>query len=978
MVDDKELEEKEYYRKRLRQWRDLGFDTKELEIMLETDFEHFKEMSMEKLRSQLHLMTSEETIPKDKADERSKAASREHGRTSRPFITEYDDIRKQNEDEKEDALLDIRKEMTRRKHLDETGVRDLEDDEEFATPKARPRPKAPEVDEDYPLISFNPPPGKGPARTPPTRAREEPPPISKVVREMDLLEEEALIKRKRRQLEEEEARLRRRKRLMLGQTEAEPRLGPETAENGSGEDEAALIFVDKERNGEADEEEPADEGPEEPPEDEHVRLTVVHDRKVEEPEEAEEVEALPVSTGRPRPKLIKKGPPTARPKPKVRPVKGPVRKAPAFVKKAPVPVKRAAAPVKRSRPVKPMVHKEEKRSMNPFGILVVIMVVIIVLASLLWYSNVLPTVTAVAKVSSSQVSIGQDVTFSGNGSKSSGTINSYIWDFGDGTPHASGKVVHHIYNKAGNFNATLTVKSDNGLSKTTTVVVHVAHLQVRPPSKMIGDNATYSTRGWAIIDGDLYTFHNPVPIGGVSEVKIQHIDLNYNGPMVSTVNNITSQDDGYSVMHQTLHRAIVENLVFTANATSNVASTPITIKGKENMNQQVYVDLRTNQSIKTVLSSTMQTDPIMMGPIQLSKGMTSKDDLRTYPDLATVDSQVSIEDLFAERTLNTGDPNTLHGQITKGQSPDMVTYSWKYDGTDNIYKRPAIHLNVTIDGNTMARLGLTALFVDVWITNDLPTYVKMHTYVAGQSGNNTYKADNTQDISSFKAGETKITGTCNASHYDTVHPLSLFAAFNMTPPVGDTSKSSELFSPREAMLQALNQSSGFRAYMGSGSPYAITGNYSEKSGPSWNLTFGKKGDTEGYNIIVTSVGKGSYNVYSKQVSVDSPKINRDDIRSVVTLSSAETIFHSDTKTAETVFSGNKVDYSKANWLLNADTPYPDLDFTFTSISATEIKYTYFLSKPGSSSQSSYNVALNAMDGQLMFAEEHSGSVPLPF
>jgi len=287
MVDDKELEEKEYYRKRLRQWRDLGFDTKELEIMLETDFEHFKEMSMEKLRSQLHLMTSEETIPKDKADERSKAASRELGRTSRPFITEYDDIRKQNEDEKEDALLDIRKEMTRRKHLDETGVRDLEDDEEFATPKARPRPKAPEVDEDYPLISFNPPPGKGPARTPPTRTREEPPPISKVVREMDLLEEEALIKRKRRQLEEEEARLRRRKRLMLGQTEAEPRLGPETAENGPGEDEAALIFVDKERNGEADEEEPADEGPEEPPEDEHVRLTVVHDRKVEEPEEAE-------------------------------------------------------------------------------------------------------------------------------------------------------------------------------------------------------------------------------------------------------------------------------------------------------------------------------------------------------------------------------------------------------------------------------------------------------------------------------------------------------------------------------------------------------------------------------------------------------------------------------------------------------------------------------------------------------------------
>ena len=35
MVDEKELEEKEYYRKRLSQWRELGFDVRDLEIMLE-------------------------------------------------------------------------------------------------------------------------------------------------------------------------------------------------------------------------------------------------------------------------------------------------------------------------------------------------------------------------------------------------------------------------------------------------------------------------------------------------------------------------------------------------------------------------------------------------------------------------------------------------------------------------------------------------------------------------------------------------------------------------------------------------------------------------------------------------------------------------------------------------------------------------------------------------------------------------------
>jgi len=985
MVDEKEMEEKEYYRNRLRQWRDLGFDTHDLEIMLETDFEHFKTMSMEMLRAQLHMMTKEETAPKAKGT--VPPSPRVPDRISRPTITEYDDIRKQNEADKEDSLLELRKEMMKRKQLEETGVRDLEEEREYERPSERRvprkehfRPREPEEEEDdYPLISFHTPADKVAGKRPSAKDRG-PGPRDPVDSEMDQLEEEAdLIRRKRRQLEEDEERLRRRKRLLLGDDKARP--ARELAAEEGTDEEAALIFVDRDREGENGDE-PPEEAPEEPPPDDHVRLTIAH-KPSEVEEEYEEVVALrtlrpkaprSVMKGRPVKGPIKRTPPTIKGQ---RPVKAPIRKAPFPVRRAPVPVRRPL-PVKRP---KPMVHKEKKRRTNSFVILAVLMVSILVLASTIYYFNVIPNVKANARASNDHVSIGDDVTFYGNGSKGSVSIDTYDWDFGDGTAHGRTKIVHHTFSKAGTFNVTLKIKSDSGPTDSVKIVVHVAHLQVKPPSKMIGDNGGYAVHGWAFIEGpDLYTIHNPYTQFGLpSEIKIQSVSLKYNGTMTSSIRDIMVQEDGYNETHQTLHREVGQNLKFTAIAIPNVGTYPVTIDGTEVMKQQVYVDLKMNQTIKTVTTSSMNTEPIKVSGFTLPK-MSSTDDLRTYPDLATVDSQVNVEDLFVDRTLDTGDPSSLQGSIQKGQSPNMVVYSWKYNGTDNVYKRPSIHLNVTIDGNTMAKLGLTALFVDIWVAKDIPTYVKMHTYLEGYNGTNHYKADIVEEMTSFTAGLSAIVGTCGAPHYDPAHPLALFAAFNITPPEGDPAGTSAKFSSHEALLVGMNKSSGFKAYLtGQGSPYAVSGNYSEKSGPTWNLTFGKKGSTEGYNIIVTDIGGGDYNVLAQQVSIDAPQIARDDILSVVSLSSAETIFSSDGKTASEDFVGGKIDFSRTSWLLDANTPYPNLDFTLTSISATQVQYTYTLSKsePSSGGQRYYTVALNAIDGQLMFAQTHTGSVPIP-
>jgi hypothetical protein len=53
-----------------------------------------------------------------------------------------------------------------------------------------------------------------------------------------------------------------------------------------------------------------------------------------------------------------------------------------------------------------------------------------------------------------------------------GMIQSYIWDFGDGTTE-SGAIVVHTYNIAGNYTVTLTVLDNAGMSMNYTQMVHI-------------------------------------------------------------------------------------------------------------------------------------------------------------------------------------------------------------------------------------------------------------------------------------------------------------------------------------------------------------------------------------------------------------------------------------------------------------------------------------------------------------------------
>jgi PKD repeat protein len=85
--------------------------------------------------------------------------------------------------------------------------------------------------------------------------------------------------------------------------------------------------------------------------------------------------------------------------------------------------------------------------------------------------NVLP-VAAASVTPASGKALFTTFQFSSVGSSDSdGTIDTYSWDFGDGSPADTTADPTHVYNAAGSYTATLTVTDNNGATKSSTVDV---------------------------------------------------------------------------------------------------------------------------------------------------------------------------------------------------------------------------------------------------------------------------------------------------------------------------------------------------------------------------------------------------------------------------------------------------------------------------------------------------------------------------
>ncbi|MBS1512263.1 MAG: PKD domain-containing protein [Bacteroidetes bacterium] len=109
------------------------------------------------------------------------------------------------------------------------------------------------------------------------------------------------------------------------------------------------------------------------------------------------------------------------------------------------------------------------------------------------------------------------ITFTDNSTPNATSITGWVWDFGDGSPTATGNPVSHVYPAVGTYVAKLTVTNSNGCSNavpfTRNVVITARpHSDFTVPSACISDNALFtdnSTGGTGVAADYKWDFGDP-------------------------------------------------------------------------------------------------------------------------------------------------------------------------------------------------------------------------------------------------------------------------------------------------------------------------------------------------------------------------------------------------------------------------------------------------------------------------------------
>jgi PKD repeat protein len=303
--------------------------------------------------------------------------------------------------------------------------------------------------------------------------------------------------------------------------------------------------------------------------------------------------------------------------------------------------------------------------------------------------------TADASANQTTANPGELVVFDGVGSSApDGFVESYEWDFGDGTT-ATGDLVNHSYGSTGTYTATLTVTSDSGETATDTVEVSIE--ANGPPTTSISANRTSAKVDEAIAldgsgssdaDGSITSYE--WDFGDGTTATGPDATHRYASAGEYTV-TLTTQDNDGATSSDTVTVSVAENQPPSASATANRTSAKV--------DEAVAFDgSASSDSDGTITSYEWAFDDgtIATGPTAThrysSTGTYNATLTVTDDNGATSTAEVTVEvttnvaptvSISANRTTaKEGDPIAFDGSGSSDSDGTTTSYEWDFgDGT---------------------------------------------------------------------------------------------------------------------------------------------------------------------------------------------------------------------------------------------------------------------------------------------------------
>jgi PKD repeat protein len=499
--------EKARYRRKLEDWRAMGFDVSALEVLLETDFEKFKERRFELMRSQIHGAPARAAAPQPPAQHPAQIAPPPAAREPPlpPAAARRPGLHSHFVQRAPEAPAAAPGEPSRPEHPHS----------EMRYPAARRRAPGHEV-RTFSIAVERPDAPRGISVGGEERPPPAPRPVPRKVKRAPPARSEPPARPRRRPEPPEE---------MVHVVEAEED-GPPAGETGA-------------RDGEGEPPEDGPSGGEDHP---------------DEPEGEEPRPYLGYFTPASRVPM-KRAERQARER-----GGGALRReggAPPVVKKR---LKKVAV---RPRPGPP----PRKR---PWGPAAAALVLVLIVSGLAGYYYLAPRTALSARADfPASAEAGALVSFDGARSTTTGKgIDRYDWNFGDDA-RASGRRVTHFYQDAGNYTVTLTVRDQDGTgSAPRRSLIRISPLSVTVPARMIDERAGYNVNGSAVVSNpDTYLYKVNV---GTRQLAVTEVRLNFNGTLTQWTRAQLRAEDGFGQNHSALHTTSSEDLALDGKAVTDI------------------------------------------------------------------------------------------------------------------------------------------------------------------------------------------------------------------------------------------------------------------------------------------------------------------------------------------------------------------------------------------------------------------------